>query len=328
MIKAKIQVEVLSDRNSRGRERPWRYHKVMNEYLAMAYDDIDERTAERLRGCAPRLTFVSVDGQKKLKGAWFCRVRLCPMCTWRRSLKVGSQMRKVMAAIASSDMPLRYIFLTLTVKNCHGKDLSSEITKMLTAFNLLTKQTAFKKISEGWFRGLEVTHNTDTSSKDYDTFHPHIHLMIAVKPTYYSGRHYLKQEKWTAMWKQALRCDYTPIVDVRTVKGDTTAAVAEAAKYAAKVKDYIIPDDWDLTVDTVRTLDKAFRARKFIAFGGVIREWHKKLNLDDADTGDLIHTDPDEAGVNTDGHPTYSYAWNTGYIQYTREQPYGPVGRV
>lgn len=319
MQEVQTQVEVLSDKNSRGRERPWRYHKVMNEYLSAAYEEIDEKISARLLGCAPRLTFVTVDGKKKLKGAYFCRVRLCPMCTWRRSLKVGAQMRAIMAAIAASETPLQYIFLTLTQRNVTGAELSGEITRVLEAFNRFNRQTAFVNVSEGWMRGLEVTHNTDTNSKDYDTFHTHIHLVIAVKPTYFSGRHYIKQETWTEMWRKALRIDYTPIVHVTRVKGDTSAAVAEAAKYAAKVKDYIMPDDWDLTVDTVRILDNAFHARKFVAFGGVIREWHKKLHLDDADDGDLVHTDPNEAGEKTDELPTYSFAWNTGYIQYVRE---------
>ena len=66
------------------------------------------------------------------------------------------------------------------------------------------------------------------------------------------------------------------IVDVRKIKGDTAKAVAEATKYAAKSKDYIVLDDWDLTVETVRGLDKALHKRRLVGFGGLLAEARRK----------------------------------------------------
>ena len=66
---------------------------MQNEYLATAYDEIDQRVAERLRTCATRLIYgIGEDGKRRLRAANFCRVRLCPICQWRRSLKLYSQM--------------------------------------------------------------------------------------------------------------------------------------------------------------------------------------------------------------------------------------------
>jgi len=291
---------------------------MANELLSLAYDDIDEKTAARLRQCAEHLTFaVKPDGKKTLINTWFCRVRLCPVCTWRRALKVGAQMHQIMKAIAK-EHDYKYIFLTLTQRNCKGSKLSANITRLLKAYSTLTQTKAFKGVSLGWYRALEVTHNVDYDSKDFDTYHPHIHAVIAVKASYFTSRDYIKQATWADLWQHALGVDYTPIVDVRRIKGNDTAAVAEAAKYGVKSGDYIITDDWDLTIDTVRLLDAALRNRRFIAYGGLLKEIHKQLHLDKPDDGDFVHI-TDDAAEKVAELPTISYAWHSGYRQYRKD---------
>lgn len=55
--------------------------------------------ARRLAECAQWAEFERLpNGQGlRLHEASFCRVRLCPMCQWRRSLKLGDQVRKVVS---------------------------------------------------------------------------------------------------------------------------------------------------------------------------------------------------------------------------------------
>lgn len=304
---------ILQDISGTGKERPWREHKVANEYLAMAYEDVKPDKAARLRDCSTRLTFEKQDtGKLKLAGAFFCRVRLCPICTWRRSLKVAAQMNAIMDAI-KADKPQAYIMLTLTQKNCQPEELDTEITRVLAAFSNLTKRKTFQKAVNGFYRAMEVTHNISG-----DTYHPHIHAVLAVNPSYFKSRDYLGHDAWVTLWQEVMKLDYAPTVDVRRIKGDTASAVAEVAKYAVKSGDYIIPDDWEMTVNTVRTLDAALHNRRFIAFGGVFKEFHKKLHLDDADAGDLLHVEADEK-------PAYNpekiihFAWYSGYRQYRAE---------
>lgn len=141
--------------------------------------------------------------------------------------------------------------------------------------------------------------------------------MLAVNKSYFTSRDYLSHDKWRDYWKKAARLNYDPQVDVRRVKADKVDGVcAEVAKYAVKVSDVVCFDDWDLTVDTVATLDRALDKRRFISFGGVFKEIHKQLNLDDVEQGDLVHeNDTDLPDVSKD---TVLYAWNTGYNQYIR----------
>lgn len=312
---AKENLEILSDKTERGKERPWREHKVANEYLAIAYDEVNARKAERLRACATTLTFsVTEQGKKRLKSANFCHVRLCPMCAWRRALKVYSNVVKVLDEMDGSHA---FIFLTLTAKNCSGAELSEELDRLMAAWNRLALRKPFRQAVKGWYRGLEVTHNVDLLSSSYDTFHPHFHCLLAVNKSYFKKQDYLTQEAWVELWQQSLKVDYKPVVDVRKVKGSHSKAVAEAAKYAVKSSDVIIPDDWDLTVDTVRRLDVALHNRRLVAFGGVMKEIHKQLDLEDEETGDLIHVDgesPEEKITDRE----IIFSWWTGYQQYVK----------
>lgn len=309
--------DVLQEVSSTGREQPWREHKMSNELLSKAYLEVDLSKSERLKNCATELSFnVLSDGTKKLRTANFCRVRLCPMCGWRRGLKVFAHTKAIMDAI-NSEKELSYILITLTCKNVPGEELGITIDNMLSAWQRFVESKRVKQAIKGFYRGMEITHNIDFKSKDYDTFHPHFHCVFAVNPSYFKKSDYLTQDEWTSLWKRSMRLDYTPIVDVRRIKGSTAEAVSEVAKYAVKSSDYIIPEDWDLTIDTVRLLDKVLNKRRFVAYGGIFKEWHKKLNLDDEQDGDLVHLDstPDtEEPVSK-----VWYSWNTGYNQYIKK---------
>lgn len=98
------------------------------------------------------------------------------------------------------------------------------------------KYREVKAAVHGWYRGIEITHNLDRNSPEFDTFHPHVHVVLVVKPSYFTSKYYLSQARWTELWKRATGIDYTPIVDVRKIKGDTAKAVAEATKYAQSRK--------------------------------------------------------------------------------------------
>lgn len=341
----------LSDLDSRGKERDWSGKKMRNELLAEAYECINPKKSARLLDCGKVLTYkVFEDGTKKLDSMSSCRVRLCPICTWRRSLKVFGQTKRIVDKIAT-DYGYRYLMLTLTVRSCSGSELSSTLDMILQGWNRLLQLKEIKSMCKGWYRSLEIVHdcapfitrdmwygNPERHVKSrkeyykarglkigdenplYDMYHPHIHALIAVQPSYFTSRYYLKQARFAELWGQSLRVDYLPRVDVRCVKGETmedlSKAVAEVAKYAAKDTDYIV-DDWELTCDTVRILDAALDSRRLVAYGGIMRQVKAALKLDDVESSsaDLVHVDDDEA----DKEGTYrlvSYWWYSGYRQY------------
>lgn len=282
-VKCQEVGEILVDRSASGRVRPWAVQRLAADYIAIAYDEINKDKAQRIRDCAQWLSFVKTDkGGLKLYDARFCRVRLCPICQWRRALKTCAQMYQILD-VASKE-GYQYIFLTLTLKNCWSYQLSDELTHLVRGFNKLTKYKAVKDAIHGYYRGVEITFNAKDNS-----YHPHIHAVLAVKSTYFKGTTYLSQAKWSELWKKALAVDYTPIVNVKRCYGGHKS-VAEACKYCVKPGEVLQMEDWDLTVATIATLDAATASRRFVGLGGIFKEIHKKLQLDDIEDGDLVHT--------------------------------------
>jgi plasmid rolling circle replication initiator protein Rep len=300
--------EILVDKSSTGKVQPWALHKYTSVLLSMAYATVNLKKSERVRDCAEYTEWrIGGDGMK-LHNADFCRVRLCPMCQWRRGLKVYSQMRDIVSDEAVKD--LRYISLTLTVRNCVPESLSITLDRLMEGFNRLMKYKAVSRVVKGYYRGTEVTHNIRAN-----TYHPHFHVLLAVNKSYFKSKDYLSQKRWVEMWRKAMKLDYDPSVDVRTVKGELAKALAEFAKYTCKPNEYIMPDKWELTVETVEVLDKALDKRRFVGLGGIFSEIHKRLHLDDMEDGDLTLKDKDTLA---EGEEIVRFWWHTGYKQYIR----------
>src|ERR1700745_1030309 len=86
--------EYLSDVSPK--HKPWDNHRSeadeVKEIYAGSRVGRHRRYALRVEQCSQVLQFArdppKKSGKQKLtlKGAWFCRVRQCPVCQWRRSL--------------------------------------------------------------------------------------------------------------------------------------------------------------------------------------------------------------------------------------------------
>lgn len=76
-------------------------------------------------------------------------------------------------------------------------------------------------------------------------------------------------------------------------KSDIQSAIDETAKYPVKDTDFMT-DDEDKNLKRLPDLEEGLHRKRLISYGGLLKEIHKKLNLDDAEDGDLIHTDDDE----------------------------------
>ena len=305
----------LSDKDKAGKERPWAEHRSSAELLSMVYSRINGRKARRVRDCSPLLGFVADPdtGAKRLKTAWFCRVRLCPVCQWRRSLKMYGQAVQVIGA-ADADQPHGWIMLTLTVRSVDGCDLNNELDLLMDSWRRLTRSADWRQRVLGSMRSVEVTHNIDLQGGWYDTYHPHIHALLCVPLTYFNGHNYLSRARWARLWKTAAQLDYDPQVWVSRVKGDDPHALAEVTKYATKPGDYILPDDLDLMETTVEVLDQALAKRRLVSWQGNLKKIKAQLGLDDTEDGDLIHTGED--GDVLDQEHIAFYQWMANRRQY------------
>lgn len=343
--------EALNDLKANGKPRPWKRHKRSAQLLSAVYeilaDEYPEQAARflersrRIADCAPFAEFeILPTGEKKLHHSSFCRCRLCPMCQWRRSLKLGAQVRAVVSRanavkISRDGAPYGWLLLTVTVQNVPGDKLSAEIDHIHRALNNMAKCARWKGSVKGWLRATEVTRNFNQKSAWYGTYHPHMHLLLCVNARYYKSKEYIKKAEWLEMWKHYAGLDYDPIIDIETVKTadgqniqDLPAAeraagmgkaCAEVSKYAAKPSDYLRPDDLDLSADTVKLFDKVLENRRMTSWGGVLKETAKALQLDDVETGDLIHVEAESEDETANKLADYvTYCWRVGPADYIK----------
>src|SRR5699024_12804106 len=77
------------------------------------------------------------------------------------------------------------------------------------------------------------------------------------------------------------------------------SAIDETAKYPVKDTDFMT-DDEERNLQRLADLEEGLYRKRLISYGGLLKEIHKELNLDDAEDGDLIHTD-DEEKADEDG---------------------------
>lgn len=309
-----IKQEILQDKKN-GKEQPWQPKKVRSLMLADSFKRLGlDKKAQRVRFCGSTLGFLRMleTGEKTLAMANFCRERLCPMCSWRKSLKVFHQTSLVMDKVQQEHKDLVPLFLTLTLRNCEGQDLSSTLDLIFKGWYQLTKHRKIKRIIKGWMRSLEVTYN-----KESDTFHPHVHAIILVEKGYFKGKDYMETNEWVKMWQTALKLDYEPICDIRKVKNKGNyKSVAEIAKYTLKDTEYITNDE-KLTDKLVDILGNALRGRRLYAFGGVMKKAAKELEIENPEDGNLVNID--EQKIRDDVATVLEiYNWNFGMANYVR----------
>lgn len=262
--------------------------KRYSQTLAQIYSrlDLGSRSA-RVDNCGSMLEFHIYEDGAKLHYANFCKDRLCPMCNWRRSLKIFSQVSDCMNILQSQNY--RFLFLTLTIKNVSAEDLPGAVDHMLNGWYTLQKNKIFKDRVLGSFRTLEITRNAEDG-----TFHPHLHVILVVDYTYFHDK-YLKTKEWVDLWMECAELDYKPIVDIRSIKSGPNGlskAVAEVSKYAVKGSDYL-SSNFDTMTESVSALLSALTRRRLCAFCGVFEKARKQLQMDDIENGDLVHLSSD-----------------------------------
>lgn len=286
------------------RDIPWEHHAHKKYVVSKNFQESNEffKRGQQMMKCCSTLKFNVVDGNLKLaipsqrealKGInGFCKDRLCPVCQWRRALRWRSEMYQVMPQLETYYSGHRWIMLTLTVRNCKVEELRKTIQHMTSSLHKWTSNGGKKtKIAKrwpaiGWIRSVEITHNRETNLS-----HPHIHILMMVKPNYYKSSDYIKQgstletQEWSHLWRQAAKLDYHPIVDVRAIDIDKNRnpvdpknVIPEILKYTTKESDLVFSDkNW--LFEYARQIKKL----RLIESCGIFKEYLAALNQDPED---------------------------------------------
>lgn len=266
-----------------------------------------DKKSLRVCNCGSYLEFAhevdsygTIDEKGKLYKAFFCRDRFCPMCSWRRSLKLFANVSQCLPKITNK---YKCILLTLTVPNCTEQDFRSTIDRLMFAWNRFTRYKKFKSIVKGFFRVLEVTRNKKNGS-----LHPHFHIILVVPKSYGKKEElYLSHNEILDMWRKSYGDDSITQVDIRLIKPKDTqdinssevvqvksleSAIAETCKYTFKDEDLLFgcrsADEQD---HLLLTLIDGLHHRRLAHFGGIFKEIYNSLGLEDIedDSCDLTH---------------------------------------
>jgi len=283
------------------------------EQLYIRIGEIDK--AYQVKVCGSFLEFSSPYKdfrERKLRRLNSCKRRLCPFCAWRRSLRVYSNIKRVIDEIEQADadksddnLRSRFLFLTLTTRNVSLADLAGEVGKILAAFKKLSDYKRFKAAFLGYVRALEIVVDRDKyvtaegferrfdyyvsrgiaegdPNPNYLMCNVHIHCLLHTTYARYRDN-YIHQPEFVELWRRALGVDYDPIVDVRKFRARSRATkgkeLAEVAKYSVKPGDYLGADD-DVNAEIVRALEGALYGRRLLGFGGSIKDISRRLKLD------------------------------------------------
>lgn len=303
----KTQEKNLSLRLERFREL-----KKYSLVLADSYKRLgQEKKYIRVKDCGTFLEFKKFEnGQTILSGANFCKDRLCPSCSKRRSLKVFGQLSNVLNDLKQYNY--KYIFITLTLKNCRRCDLDYTLGLLSKGFTRFIKTKYFRnKVFWGAFRSTEITRN-----KEQDTFHPHMHLLVAVKQDYFkkTNKNYVKKEDLVKVWRRCLSIDYDPICDIKSVKDEEKVSF-EVSKYITKGSDFLYKDDEKITDELVELLSVALHSKRFISYVGCFYRSRQKLRLQDKYIEKNINIDEIE-NCNEIAYIIKKFKWNFGLSEY------------
>lgn len=263
--------------------------------LAASYARLgDTDRAQLVADCGTYIGIQNTGEGAAIVEANFCKQRLCPACSWRRSIKIYGATSRILDYIDTTEGgAVKYLFLTLTVRNVPLPRLSETIDHMAEAYHRMTMNKAWKRRVLGAMRTLEVTINPETHEA-----HPHYHLILAVPKSYASKRDklYWTHEDWRMQWQQAARLDYAPQVSIERVRG-RKAGVAEVSKYMAKDVDYLIDSQQAemgteeaeaLTDYLVSQLTAQLKGRRLISYTGILRKAQQALRINDPESGPLV----------------------------------------
>jgi len=247
---------------------------------------------------------------KRLHKTDACGNRFCPICTWKTAKKDAIKISIMMDAVKEIE-DKEFLFLTLTAPNVSAEELRDEIDRFNAGVNRLFQRRNVKRVVKGYIRKLEVTTDQEKliteelykRKKDYydyrglkvngpnptyNTFHPHMHIIVVVNKSYFGNRDAISKAEWLKMWRGCMNDNSITQVDakkVRSTESGNSKAVLEIAKYSAKGQDLYHSEK------VFDTFYRALKRRQLIVYSGIMKDYAKKFKIGDLDRFKKVNED-------------------------------------
>ena len=209
-------------------------HKIQSEQICSVLEELAREQekhskAQNIANCGSWLNFRQYFDEshtRTLHTANFCKSPLCPMCAWRKALKLT---RQVGEAISLSDK--KYIYhLVLATDNTPTIDKG-----IITRFKGSCVRFIKKYLSSEYAMALEITYSREKG------YHPHIHAIITSDTFIRVSSEYIKNMGmlWAIHNKSTHRQNTFYITGIT----DKVKASRELTKYILKYEGFDIDQD-------------------------------------------------------------------------------------
>lgn len=226
----------------------------------------------------------------RVDDAMYCGMRMCPVCEWRRSMRMAACVGAISAAMQAQGRIM--LMVTLTMPNVGADALRGAITRLNRAYNALMHLRRYQVWRDN-VRKLEVTYNDKM-----DTYHPHLHVVVYVKPGYFCSQGgYISHDQLLDDWRHVMAMPEITQVDIRRCRDldGRGKAILEVSKYTVKSADYLGHGE-----DVFSVYARALRGVRLMGYGGLCRELRKAW-----DAGEIGAVDDD-----------ITYVWELLYRWY------------
>ena len=291
------------------RHKVWDTTKANADTVAAVYDHAADlaKYGHKMRGCSEMLV---LSEHTTPEGAAFdahsakCRLRHCPVCQRARAVRLVREMEAALVPMMEKHPLGRWLFLTLTIKNCEILELRKTLQHMGKAWQRLINGKGLSVV-QGWLKSIEVTRGKNGNSMA----HPHFHALLFVPPSYFT-RDYIKQEKWVELWQKAARLDYAPSVHIKPVKGldGGLTEVIKTAAYSVKTEEIAEKPEWFLEYH------RQTHKLRFFSTGGIVKEY---LKFDEQPADDLVD---DAVGGDAEVRRRLFFDWQRPVKRYRKKR--------
>lgn len=271
--KSKTHLEKITDRKLKNE----RLLSISSSLVNHKKIKMSKKTLENIQDCGSWLQFLADKNLEKMKlhQGVFCTNRFCPICSKKKAMKDAVEI-KVMTEYVSKELKRQYIFVTFTAPNITGEQLSEEIIRYNSAFKKFVERKKYSNIIKGYIRKLEVTYNNNKRSKNYNTYHPHFHVLISVNSSYFTDtKVYIKRDEWLKDWQEVMQDNSITQVDVRRVQTRNVEmldkGILELTKYIAKDSNYLESEE------VFEHFYRGLKGKRQYAFGGDFKLAKEKL---------------------------------------------------
>lgn len=218
-------------------------HKIQSEQICSILEELAQEQekhskAQNIANCGTWLNFRQYHDEnntRTLHSANFCKSPLCPMCAWRKALKLT---RQVGNAILLSDK--RYIYHVVM-----ASDNTMQLTKdIITRFKSNATRFIKKYLSDEYAIALEITYN------EAKGFHPHVHAIVTSDAFIKVSAEYIKH--MATMWASYNKSVHAQNTFFITGITDREKASRELTKYILKYEGIDVAKDKEAIKDIAR----------------------------------------------------------------------------